>query len=82
MPFITSIPLIGDFLSNRLTNKKETELVILITPRVKDINQESIALRKLAGSAIEDKYFEDKNADSQKNKKRFKLFRKLQKLSY
>ncbi len=80
LPFITSIPLLGDVLSNRFTNKSQTELVVLITPRIKDINQESIVLRKLPESIIENKYYEDQNIDSKKT--RFKLFKKLLRMSY
>ena len=36
--FVTSIPFIGDLLSNRSTQKNKTELIVFITPRILELN--------------------------------------------
>ena len=79
LPFITSIPILGDLLSNRRSTKDQSELVILITPRVKDINEKSIALRKLPPSLLEKEIVEPSGNQSTTKKKRwFHFFKRKQ----
>ena len=42
IPFITSIPFLGDIFSNRRTEKNKTELIVLITPKILELNNVNI----------------------------------------
>lgn len=75
LPFITSIPVLGDFLSNRTRLKNQSELVILITPRLRDASSdEGVILRKQALPRIEQKYFESIDGQPVPKKKRLFYF--------
>lgn len=74
LPFITGLPIIGDILSNRNSLKTQSELIILITPRVRDLNEETITLRKLPPSLIENEYIEPDKPLSRR-KRWFSFFR-------
>ena len=77
LPIITSIPIIGDLLSNRESRKNESELIVLITPRVRDINHDAVTLKNIPPSIIEPKYIESEKekANPSKKKRRWFLFR-------
>lgn len=76
LPIITSIPIIGDLLSNRNSQKNESELIVLITPRIRDLNRDAITLKNIPPSIVEPKYIEsEKEKTSQKKKRRWFLFR-------
>ncbi len=60
IPFITSIPILGDLLSNRRSNKSQSELIILITPKIKDLSSENIELKDLYYPEIENKVIKNK----------------------
>ena len=72
LPFITSIPVLGDFLSNRRSTRDEKELIVLITPRIRDLTKEDITLRKLSPSLIDTQYVDPKG--TQTNTKRPRKF--------
>ena len=42
IPFLNRLPIIGEFFANSAKSKSQTELMILITPHVKDSNKEDI----------------------------------------
>lgn len=63
LPFLTQIPILGDLVSNRNMNKNQSELLILITPRIKDTNVETITLKDIQPKYIENKYYIDKDED-------------------
>ena len=42
-PLITRIPIVGDFLSNRNRQRTQSELIVLITPRIRNLPSASIA---------------------------------------
>lgn len=62
-PFLTQIPILGDLVSNRNMSKNQSELLILITPRIKDSNVETITLKDIQPKYIENKYYVDKEED-------------------
>ena len=61
LPFLTQVPFLGDFISNRNMNRNQSELLILITPRIKDTNIETITIRDVQPKFIENKYFIDED---------------------
>ncbi|MBI1858182.1 MAG: hypothetical protein HYR97_03610 [Candidatus Melainabacteria bacterium] len=42
-PLITRIPIVGDFLSNRNRQRTQSELIVLITPKIRNLPSASIA---------------------------------------
>ena len=70
LPFLTSIPIIGDFLSNRNKQNLQTELVILITPRIKDVLASSITLRDDDPDQIESNFYDSVDGKPIPKKKR------------
>ncbi len=42
LPFITRLPILGDLLSNRNHQKTQSELIVLITPRIRNIPEEDV----------------------------------------
>ncbi len=78
LPFITGIPIIGDILSNRSSLKNQSELIVLITPRIRSLNEESITLRKLPQSSlIENEYIESAPGQVYKKKRWFSIFKSM-----
>ena len=43
LPFLTRLPIIGDFISNRNRQQSQSELIVLITPTIRNIPEESLA---------------------------------------
>ena len=71
LPFVTSIPIIGDILSNRTRQKDKSELVILITPKI--LEQAVVTLKETDSAKVEDKlmkkeFFEMEDKPKQKSK--------------
>ena len=46
LPFITRIPILNNFGSNRNHSKTQSELIVLITPRIRNIPEENITAQK------------------------------------
>ena len=42
LPFLTRMPVIGNFVSNRNRQKSQSELIVLITPTIRNIPEESV----------------------------------------
>jgi len=53
LPFITRIPLIGDYINNRNRQKTQSELIVLITPTIKKLPEKNITAKKEEQEAIE-----------------------------
>ncbi len=64
LPFITQIPIIGDFLSNRTMQKRQSELLVLITPRIKESTVETVNLKDIQPTFIKNKYFIDEKENT------------------
>ena len=65
LPFITSIPILGDLLSNRRTEINKTELIVFITPRVLELND--VPVKNLEEyKEIEKKILDGKTKDSKR----------------
>ena len=74
LPFITRVPIFGDLLSNRRSTKDERELIVLITPRIRDLTTENIHLRKLSPSFIDNQYVEPQGTQTNTKRPRKFLF--------
>ena len=46
LPFLTRLPYLGNFFSNRNRQKTQSELIVLITPRVRNIPEENITVQE------------------------------------
>ena len=72
LPFITSIPFVGDLFSNRTRQRDKSELVILITPKI--LTQENITtlketnLPKIEDKLMKKEFFEAEDKPRKKSK--------------
>lgn len=46
LPFLTRMPFIGDLVSNRNRQKTQSELIVLITPTIRNIPEENVTAQK------------------------------------
>ena len=46
LPFLTRLPYIGDLISNRNRQKTQSELIVLITPRIRNIPEENVTVQE------------------------------------
>ena len=60
LPFITSLPVIGDLLSNRRTERNKTELIVFITPRILELKNIEVKNTEKY-KEVEKKLLNDKN---------------------
>ena len=44
LPFLVRLPIIGDFISNRNRQKSQSELIVLITPTIRNIPDENVTV--------------------------------------
>jgi len=46
LPFLTRIPIIGDYINNRNRQKSQSELIVLITPTIRNIPEDKLTATK------------------------------------
>ena len=73
LPFITNLPVIGDILSNRNSQKNQSELIVLITPRIRDLTseKEKVTLKEAPPSEIEKRFIVPQNGTTKKKRRTF-----------
>ena len=45
LPFLTKIPYIGDYINNRNRTRTQSELIVLITPKIRNIPEENVTAK-------------------------------------
>lgn len=52
LPFLTRLPFIGDYINNRNRQKTQSELIVLITPKIRNLPEETVTASEEQSSII------------------------------
>lgn len=52
LPFLTRLPILGDYINNRNRQKTQSELIVLITPKIRNLPEETVTASEEQSSII------------------------------